>query len=82
MRKLATVLGCEVEDLSPVQGTQAEADGRAQELSMTMIGGRQDMALLTVNKVLPVAVAIQILSLITQATMAEEKSSGRKPSPV
>jgi transcriptional regulator with XRE-family HTH domain len=63
IKKLADVLGVTPSELYPALG-KPEGRNAPADVSLTAVGGRPDMAFLVVNKMLPMNVAVKILSMI------------------
>lgn len=70
LRKLADILGVNVADLHP---RPALSVGRTslRQLSLTTISGRSDVVRLTINKVLPMRIAVQVLALVAAGDSQE-----------
>ena len=66
LKALAGVFSVPVTDLVPSLMSH-EGKGAPAEISFTLLAGGSDMALLTVNKMLPLALATQVLALLAQA---------------
>jgi transcriptional regulator with XRE-family HTH domain len=66
MSALAKVLGVEMADLNPALDRDAAGRGAEQPL-LTMVGGRTDMAVLSINRMVPLKLAVQILQLLSEA---------------
>lgn len=66
LKKIADVLGVEPTDLVPSLAVKGAAHA-TPDINMTVVAGRPDMALLTVNKMLPLGVAVKVLALLAQA---------------
>jgi len=75
IKKLADVFGVPVVELCPAL---ALPQGRATqaEVNLTTVGGRPDLALLTVNKMVPMSVAVQILALLANADATTVSGGG------
>jgi transcriptional regulator with XRE-family HTH domain len=65
MVALAKVLGVEPADLNPALD-RAAAGRVAEPPLLTMVGGRPDLAVITINRMVPMRVAVQILSLLVE----------------
>lgn len=70
LKKLAEVFGVPVSELQP---RSANTEARTSDLSMVVIGGNPGMALLTVNRVVPVALAARIVALLAEAEAEAKK---------
>lgn len=66
MKLLATALGVDPTELSPSRSLPS-TPGSAREVSLTTIGGRSDVALVSVNKMLPMSYAVRVLALLAEA---------------
>lgn len=65
LKKIADVLGTTPEDLAPeMQASKAERDN--PEVLMSAIAGHPDRVLLRVNKLVPLSVAAEIISIISK----------------
>lgn len=62
---LAKVLGVELADLNPALDRDGVGRGAEQPL-LTVVGGRPDMAVLSVNRMVPMKVAVKILQLLSE----------------
>ena len=60
------MLGVQPADLVPSLAVKGPANA-APDINMTVVAGRPDMALLTLNKMLPLDVAVKVLALVAQA---------------
>ncbi len=65
---IAKVLDVEPADLNPA--LDREHGRRAETPILTMVGGRPDMALLTINRVVPMKIALEVLGVLTRADAA------------
>lgn len=61
IERMAQALGCRVDDLRP---TLTSPGGKTPRLALTLVGGRPDLALLTVNQVMPTKLATKIAAMI------------------
>lgn len=66
LQKLADALGMSPESLAP-DITAATVDRENPEVALTAIAGHSDKVLLRVNKLVPLALAAQIVTLISNA---------------
>ena len=67
LAKIAKALNVEPMDLAPDIATAA-IEREVPEMNMTMIAGHEDKALLRINKLMPVDVAIEVMRLIRDKT--------------
>lgn len=67
LAKIAKVLGTTPEELAP-DITAAAIEREIPEMNMTVIAGNEEKALLRINKLMPVDLAIEILRLIREKT--------------
>ena len=73
LEALAKALNMTAEELAP-DLTASAVDRANPELAMTMIAGRADLVHLKVDKLVPLEVASQVVSLISAATKARNES--------
>jgi transcriptional regulator with XRE-family HTH domain len=69
---ISRVLGVEMADLNPA--LDRTPNGRQDEQPiLTMVGGRPDLALLSVNRVVPMKVALEVLGTLMRAEAAGDE---------
>lgn len=66
LKALAEALGVEVTDLSPKIGTAGGAQ-KPPPYSFTVVGGRSDVAMLTVHHLVPTRLAAEIVMMLSKA---------------
>lgn len=64
LAKIAEVLGMKVEDLAP-DITASTVEKENPEIAMTMVAGHADKVYLRVNKLVPLALAAQIIQMLS-----------------
>lgn len=75
MRKLADALGTTVEELAP-DVTVDTISRERPEIAMTAVHGHSDKVHLQLNVLLPLTVAVQIVSLVDQAAGGAQAKKG------
>jgi hypothetical protein len=67
LAKIAKALGTTPEELAP-DIAAATIEREVPEMNMTVVAGHDDKALLRINKLMPVDVAIEVMRLIREKT--------------
>lgn len=70
LKLLAQALGVEPADLHPPLD-RAVGPKNPPSMAMTAVGGRPDVALLTVNRLVPLGVAVEVLRMLANAAEVE-----------
>lgn len=73
VRALAELFGVQVVDLHPPLALPP-GPRAAPDMTMAVVGGRPDMALLTVNKMVPLRLAVQVLALLAEGLVDGEET--------
>jgi hypothetical protein len=75
VKKLADVFGVEPAELQPSLAVPPGQVGQPVNISLTAISGRPDVVLLTVNKRMPMKIALQILALLAEADVQGDRDA-------